>query len=213
MALNSSISFGTALILFIGGAAGGVVGSLLFTTASGARGDSGSTIHGESSELLSAIRQLSGEIQQLAGRPSAAASSPANVPRENTKFPAGDPASIEKLTMSLDRLAAALASAPRGSSSAITPPRPFGVPELTAVQRNDFLLKYMDRDEDEASRDFHFMTAQQVLDKFGRPDRMAARQDGVEWSYVLKTTSPDGGMSEYTFRFVISDGYVVQVRN
>jgi hypothetical protein len=186
--------------LFLGGLAGGMLGTtFLARTPSEQTPQTASpnAAPGESSrELARAIESLAARIQALGERPAETA--------RNDRQPIADPASPalqeDRVVAALDRLSSALEL-----SQGRAAPGGIGITPLVLPppgSKRVALEALVGRGWEDLSREFRFLTFQQVLDQFGRPDLV----ENESWVYLL-----DGGDAEKSFRFQFAQGYVMNV--
>jgi hypothetical protein len=188
-------------VLFLGGLTGGLLGTALLgktpseRTPEAARPDAAS----DGSE-----RDLARAIDELAQRVRALGETPAEQPRDDRQ-PVAEPDATDgsaenRLSAALDRLSTALELA-QGRAS----PGGIGITPL-ALPPPGSKLGALDtlagRGWEEISREYRFLTFQQVLDRFGRPDRV----ENDSWIYLLQN-----GDGEKSFTFKFSQGYLMNI--
>jgi hypothetical protein len=197
------------LLLFAGGACAGVIGSAVFAPA---RDAAPGRARENPNEVSESMARLSAEVRALAERleRAPAASSPTLV-REATASGAGVRADDEILVM-LRRLTAAQAATSAGS---LHNPGPLELPPPMTPQKRSAIklqLKSLgdsrDAREAELTRSHQFMTFQQILDRYGRPDDMTSAAGSLVWTYVLSKGGDEEGDTQVWFTFV--DGIVVE---
>jgi hypothetical protein len=105
----------------------------------------------------------------------------------------------ERLVSALESLARALSSGRRPGSGASRPAAPLIVP--VAPPRRDLLRGLAARESEERSHDHRFLTYQEVLDRFGKPDYVWA---GGRWVYE----DPDTGEN---LEFKFEDGLLIAI--
>jgi hypothetical protein len=185
--------------LFLGGLFGGVLGSALFRApaapASGASPGDGAPRSDEG--LRAAIEALTVEVRR------------ANVVApvdDDLRAPVdgeGTAPAVEQdfgaVVAALDRLTQALGQARGGVAGGGIGISPLVVPGPGS--RKDALARLVGRSPDELGLEYRFMTYQQVLDRFGRPDSVSADS----WHYELG----DPEQTDFTFQFV--DGYLMNL--
>lgn len=207
MATPAPLTLGAAALLLAGALAGGVLGSLLFSTAAPLSVTGG---HVDNAELVTAMRALTEQLQQFGARQGIATAAPVVITnrQDAAAIPAPAKTGEARIVELLERISAALAtgSGPVRSGGA-APPR-ITVPPLGDAQRRELLGTYAANsvDTDAASRDFFFMSYQNILDRFGRPDRISEWHGGQQWSYIIKN---DEREDEFYFRFL--EGFVVSI--
>ena len=188
--------------LFLGGLAGGVLGAALFRSAPAeprsatpAAAPAAGPAVGDDALAL-AIRDLRLEIRDLR----AALTEPRP---DSARTPAGAaPAGPdqERLVAALEALARALSPGARPGSTGTGRSAPLIVPR--GPPRHDLLRDVRAMDEEQRGRTYRFLTYQEVLDRFGRPDQVYR---GGQWMYE----DPDSG-DEITFYF--EDGLLLNIR-
>jgi hypothetical protein len=188
--------------LFLGGLTGGVLGSMLLGKARAERAPQTASPdpanEATERELARAIEELALRIRAL-GEPSTDDNPLSD--RQPVSDPTTDDASAEeRLAAALDRLSTALElaqgrAAPGGIgiTPLVLPPMGSKLAALEALAGRDW---------EEVSREYRFWTFQQVLDRFGRPDRI--EQD--RWIYEL-----DLGDGVKAFSFQFSQGYLTNI--
>lgn len=193
--------------LILGAVLGGFVGALIVPLAGGdrARQVSAPAIPAASGEtdveLAEAIRALAEEVRTLGmARPERPASARVSASPEDD---ASDPTTNTELIAALDRLSAALQSAPGrslpggiGLSSISMPARGKNVPALLAL---------MPRDPEEVSREHRFWSVQRTLDHYGPPDEVDGNGN---WLYELEYEDGTAGIT-----FIFRDGYLLNIWN
>jgi hypothetical protein len=186
--------------LFLGGLFGGVLGSALFRApaapASGASPGDGAPRSDEG--LRAAIEALTVEVRRANVVAPVDDDLRAPVDGEGT-VPAGEQ-DFGAVVAALDRLTQALGQARGGVAGGGIGISPLVVPGPGS--RGDALARLVGRSAEELAVEHRFLTYQQVLDRFGRPDEVS------NGSWLYRTGSGDQ-REVFTFQFV--DGYLMNI--
>jgi hypothetical protein len=102
-------------------------------------------------------------------------------------------ASLDRLTQALGQARGGVAGGGIGISPLVVPP---------PGSRKDALARMVGLTTEELALEHRFLTYQQVLDRFGRPDAVSADS----WFYQLGS-GPD--LKDFTFKF--TDGYLMNI--
>jgi len=211
--MNSSnaLSLPAAILVFLGGLGGGVLGSLIFAGAP-ARPEM-QTHDSDIVAITAAIQQLSRDVRLLAehadSRGGAATSA---APLRETALPESRPGSArgidnnEKLILAIERLTASLAGR-GGSSRAPALSVNVGTPIPAQQKRAEMFNPILQLEYELRSQKHHFMTYQQVIDLYGMPDVIGEHSTGVSFDYNIKE-----GTDEHAYlQFRFMDGFCIRV--
>lgn len=205
-----------ALLVAVGSLAGG--GVTLLLTAGMVPSPTPGSLNTDASaaghvELAASIRALADEVRRMRDQSATAASAEGATGgrRSDAPSPSFDSAQLQKLAVAVDRLTTALGSMTGGSAGTIIKaPTPHNTNILRGERDVEF-TKMLGRDEKEVAKEYAFMTYQHILDRFGPPDEMTAKGEGLTFIYEIKIDR-DGRQSEEQIRFSFVDGFVVLVR-
>lgn len=186
--------------LFLGGLIGGWIGSAMFRapTAPASAASPGDGAPRSDDALRAAIEALTAEMRR------ASLVTPVDDGlREPVNGEGAPPAAAQDfgaVVAALDRLTQALGQARGGVAGGGIGISPLVVPGPGS--RKDALARLVGRSAEELALEHRFLTYQQVLDRFGRPDEVSADS----WSYRL-----DSGAESNDFTFVFVDGYLMNI--
>jgi len=187
--------------LFVGGLLGGLLGSALFSrdaTPGPVGSASERVVVASDPQLREAIEALTRELRRAGvatpadGERRAPANGEGTAPAAQQDFGA--------VIASLDRLTQALGQARGGAGGGGIGISPLVLP--SAGSRADALAGLAGRSAEDLSREYRFLTYQQVLDRFGRPDEVSANS----WLYRFGS-----GEALQVFTFKFSDGYLTNL--
>ncbi|MFN0206310.1 MAG: hypothetical protein ACKVS6_08340 [Planctomycetota bacterium] len=210
--MNSSntLSLPVAILVFMGGLGGGVLGSLIFAGASPRPQDSQDS---GIVAITAAIQQLSRDVRKLAERSdlpgeAAAPSREAAAPDSRPGAARGNDTN-EKLILAIERLTASLASSLSGRGSARAAPLSVnvGIPIPTQQKRIEMFNPILGLEYEKRSQKHHFMTYQQIIDLYGVPDTIDEHGSGVSFDYNINEGTDEHIYMQ--FRFI--DGFCIRV--
>jgi len=199
------------LAALVAGLVGGFAGALLVSRGGGERGDTGGPASTASRDphtldaLAALTRELAALRADLARRDDLVATPTQLAPAATAAGDDPDGAVARLAALLLERTAARPA-APGGSVSERTPlVDPFDVPGTRLDSQKEALAQAfagLEVDETETyRRRFLLLTERQVLERFGRPDRISAHDGSVTWEYAITEDQLVG--------FVMAEGLVV----